>query len=217
MHAILLYYHYHPTDAAVESAWHRICCQQLGLNGRLRVSQQGLNGTLSGLREKLLQYIEEYKRRVPAGVHVDWKLSSARADQCFSELIVRVVAEVVTLGVSPAEAPLQLAAPHLSPEEFHQLLTMAAARATSPDWTAEPMVTVAEPAERKLASRGEVVLLDTRNVYEWQIGRFELSGVKTLLPPIRQFADLPRWLDTQLPLLEGCTVLMYCTGGAPQL
>jgi len=61
-HAILLYYAYIELDATTEHAWHDALARSLGLGGRLRISSQGLNGTLSG-REALLK---EYSRAVTA-------------------------------------------------------------------------------------------------------------------------------------------------------
>ena len=199
--AILLFYHYVELEPQAESEWHHALCERLDLGGRLRVAAQGLNGTLSGRRAAVLQYIEEYTRRVPSAASVDWKVSTTCAEKTFRELSVRVVAEVVSLGVPPNEAPLALTGEHLHPADFHQMLCASSS---------------ASPAACASAATGRrVVLMDTRNCYEWQIGRFEVPGVETLLPPIRQFSELPAWLDQQLEggQLEGATVLMYCTGG----
>ena len=194
--AILLFYHYTPLTPTAESDWHRSVCERLSLCGRLRVSPEGLNGTLSGSLSALQGYVAACVAHVPSADRIDWKISSARADQLFAELNVRVVAEVVSLGVPfPGE---HLTGEHLAPTDFHQLLRGAVEPESEPSAPVSP---------------GKVVLLDTRNSYEWQIGRFELPGVQTLLPPIRQFSELPHWIDEQLPDLRGCTVLMYCTGG----
>ena len=62
-------------------------------------------------------------------------------------------------------------------------------------------------------SDGGVVVIDARNVYESRIGRFAAPGVETLCPNIRQFSDLPRWIESVLPQIAHKKVLMYCTGG----
>jgi len=59
----------------------------------------------------------------------------------------------------------------------------------------------------------DTVLLDTRNVYETRIGRFEVPGAKTLDPYTRHFSDLPKWCEENASNLQGKQVLMYCTGG----
>ena len=190
-HAILLYYAYIELDATTEHAWHDSLARSLGLGGRLRISSQGLNGTLSG-RETLLK---EYSRAVTArhgehGARIDWKFGVAELHQLFPELSCRIVSEVVSLGVDPLQAPLQLAGRHLNPAEFHEELQRAAA-----------------------SDVRNVVLLDARNVYETRIGRFAAANVPTLLPQIRQFSDLPAWIDAHVDELRGRRVLMYCTGG----
>jgi hypothetical protein len=56
---------------------------------------------------------------------------------------------------------------------------------------------------------GKVVLLDARNTYETRIGKFLLpKGVQTLEPNIRQYSDLPAWIDRHADELRGNHILM---------
>jgi UPF0176 protein len=55
----------------------------------------------------------------------------------------------------------------------------------------------------------QVVLLDTRNDYEVAIGTFK----KAINPDIKNFRDLPKWLEQNLPALKDQKVAMFCTGG----
>ncbi len=190
-HAILLFYAYIELDATDEHEWHGAIAQSLGLGGRIRIAPQGLNGTLSGTEASLREYCKAVAAR--HGQHasrIDWKFGAAEVQQLFPDLSCRVVAEVVSLGVSPVEAPLRLAGRHLTPAEFHEELH----RATTTD-------------------AHDLVLLDARNVYESRIGRFAATNVPTLLPQTRQFSDLPAWIDAHVEELRGRRVLMYCTGG----
>ncbi len=43
-----------------------------------------------------------------------------------------------------------------------------------------------------------MILLDTRNIYESKIGRFECDGLKTVIPDIRQFTDFPKYVDENI-------------------
>ena len=95
--AILLFYHYGAV-ASDELAWQTEQCERLGLAGRLRIASEGLNGTLSGLRAALTEYTTLVDARVGAA-RIDWKFGSADISQCFAELSVREVSEVVSLGV----------------------------------------------------------------------------------------------------------------------
>ena len=194
-HAILLFYHYEEvSDVAAEVHWQRQLLTELNVGGRLRVAPAGLNGTLSGLRVNLEQYVAAVTARYANGERIDWKFGSATENQLFDALSVRAVDEVVSLGVPGSMAPLSETGRHVSPREFHELLQQASSASAS-------------------ASTKPVVLLDARNVYESRIGHFKAPNVDTLLPPTRQFTDLPTYLDERLEQLRGRTVLMYCTGG----
>ena len=59
------------------------------------------------------------------------------------------------------------------------------------------------------AEKKEVVVLDARNVYETRIGKFNVPNAKTLDPEIRQYSDLPSWIDEHAEQLCGKSILMY--------
>lgn len=59
-----------------------------------------------------------------------------------------------------------------------------------------------------LISRPDVVLVDTRNAYEVNIGKFR--GAED--PRTRTFKELPAWVEKNLPN-RNVPVAMYCTGG----
>lgn len=54
----------------------------------------------------------------------------------------------------------------------------------------------------------KLILLDARNLYETRIGKFDTPGVKTLDPEIRQYSDLPSWIDNNSQQLRGNNILM---------
>lgn len=55
----------------------------------------------------------------------------------------------------------------------------------------------------------DTVILDTRNDYEYDVGHFRGA----IRPDIRNFRDLPQWVETNRHLLENKRILTYCTGG----
>lgn len=58
--------------------------------------------------------------------------------------------------------------------------------------------------------RGEdMVLLDMRNDYEWEIGRF----VGSVRPPMKYFRDLKDHLEWYVEEFKGKKVVTFCTGG----
>ncbi|KAL5580374.1 hypothetical protein UlMin_012816, partial [Ulmus minor] len=122
------------------------------------------------------------------------------AKECgFTSLSVRVVKELVTLSSYPLPKSPKIsnAGKHLSAAEFHFFLQNAAQSFDKED----------------LKKDKELVLLDARNLYETRIGKFHTPNVETLDPSIRQYSDLPSWIDDNADQLRGKNVLMYCTGG----
>ncbi len=79
----------------------------------------------------------------------------------------------------PAALPDQAAA-HLSPQDWHAA-----------------------------AQQDDVVILDARNNFEWEIGKFK----NAITPDIDYFREFPEWVRAHKAELENKTVLMYCTGG----
>lgn len=63
--------------------------------------------------------------------------------------------------------------------------------------------------ELSSCSDKELILLDARNLYETRIGKFRVPYVKTLDPAIRQYSDLPSWIDDNSERLRGNNILMW--------
>jgi predicted sulfurtransferase len=57
--------------------------------------------------------------------------------------------------------------------------------------------------------KNDVVVLDARNLYETRIGKFHVPNVETLHPEIRQYSDLPLWIDEHTDKLRGKSIMMY--------
>lgn len=62
-----------------------------------------------------------------------------------------------------------------------------------------------------LEKEKDVLLLDVRNDYEWEVGRFEGAEV----PPCKTFRDFEKYADALKKQVDPKTkpVMMYCTGG----
>ena len=202
---VLLYYLYvglsSPNEACEEQlAWGA----DLNLNGRIRVSTEGINGTLDGDATS----VQEYMRRMDAKFsqqQIDWKLGTYPPEclRRFKGLVCKVTKEIISTDLDPAALERVVRAgpgPHLTPEEWHQIITR-------------------DPP-------GNLCLIDARNYYETRIGRFEWTatsgagGNETRMLPLdpftRQFSDFFRVFKDggeQLEQLRGKKILMYCTGG----
>ncbi|KAK6915686.1 Rhodanase, C-terminal [Dillenia turbinata] len=52
-------------------------------------------------------------------------------------------------------------------------------------------------------------LLDARNLYETRIGKFQSPNVEIMDPKIRQYSDLPLWIDDHSEQLRGNHILIF--------
>lgn len=181
MNKIILFYKYIAIEYPKQvMKWQREICQKLGLVGRILISHEGINGTLAGSVENL----EEYKKLMSAHElfgEIDFK-ESPGGPECFPRLMVKIRPEAVALGIPYDKLTPRQGGQHLTPTETHQLLT---------------------------ENPKDLVILDTRNDYEWAIGRF----TNAITPDIKNFRDLPKYLDENLDTFKDKQVLMYCTGG----
>ena len=177
---VLLYYKYSRiADPEAYATAHRELCQRLNLLGRILIAGEGINGTVSGTRENCAAYRAALDED-PVTAGIAWKIDPSE-EHVFPRLSIKVRSEVVTLELGEEDfSPEDLTATHL------------------------------KPAEWKEAMKDEnVVMIDARNDYEWEIGRFE----NALLPDVPSFRDLPKWVRDHREELEGKKILTYCTGG----
>lgn len=177
---VLLFYKYcQISEPEAYAAAHRELCQNLGLRGRILIAKEGINATVSGLKK----HTERYREILDSDEltsGIEWKID-AEDDHVFPKLSVKVREEVVTLGLGEEDfSPEETTGIYLSPTEWKEMM-----------------------------QREDVVMLDARNDYEWELGRFEGA----ILPKVASFRDLPTWVREHRAELEGKKILSYCTGG----
>lgn len=181
MGKVLLYYKYvHIEYPRRAMKWQRQICTDLNLTGRILLSNEGINGTVGGSDSSIKRYIQIMQQN-PDFSDIDFKESDGGVES-FNKLIVRVKDEIVHLGLDPQEYSANEGGTHLTPDEVHQLLS------NKPE---------------------NLVILDARNDYEWEVGAFQ-GAIK---PPIKNFRDLPEYIDQNIEQFKDKEVLMYCTGG----
>ncbi|KGN65012.1 rhodanese-like domain-containing protein 6 [Cucumis sativus] len=206
-YGVLLYYKYANIPNLDDLvSFYQSNCTSLALVGRVRLASQGVNVTVCGKLSSLKSHIAAMKLNSLFD-GTDFKLASCHqpsndivARECgFTSLSVRVVQELVTLCSNPLSKLPEIseAGTHLSAAEFHSVLE-----------TAGLLSDEETPEHNK-----DVVLLDARNLYETRVGKFQTPNVVTLDPEIRQYSDLPSWIDDNSEKLQGKQILMYCTGG----
>ncbi|XP_043575164.1 thiosulfate sulfurtransferase/rhodanese-like domain-containing protein 2 isoform X2 [Chiloscyllium plagiosum] len=187
---VLLYYSYCDIEEPqLICTWQKALCHQLHLTGKVRISKEGINGTVGGCKRATEQYIEAMLShpQFQSMSAEDFK-RSAGGSHCFQDLRVGVYKEVVPMGIDPAKISYKDAGIHLTPEEFHRKL---------------------EALYNNTQIRKDTILLDCRNFYESKIGNFQ----HCIAPNIRKFSYFPDYIDTNLECFKDKQVLMYCTGG----
>jgi UPF0176 protein len=97
----------------------------------------------------------------------------------FKRLKVKLKKEIVTLGI-PEVNPNEKVGNYVPPQEWNDLIT-----------------------------NPEVILIDTRNDYEVEIGTFK--GAKN--PHTQSFREFPEYIKTHLDPQKNQKVAMFCTGG----
>lgn len=145
---ILLYYKYIAiSDPEVVHDSQKALCLDLGIKGRILVSEEGINGTVAGDVGAIDEYMTETTKD-ERFANMEWKVSYAD-EQVFKKLKVVVRDEIVTLGV----------------------------KKTGKDVSLDDKAAYIEPTELlELYEKDEdFVIVDARNEYEAMIGKFKNS------------------------------------------
>ena len=118
---VLLYYNYtkieNPEQFAKE---HLALCKSLGLQGRILVAEEGINGTASGTIEATQQYMD--------WMHNDerfkdtWFKIDESEGHAFRKMFVRPRKELVALNLEEDVDPLRLTGEYLDPKAFKEAL-----------------------------------------------------------------------------------------------
>lgn len=178
---IILYYKYVNIENPKNILrWQNRICSQLGLKGRIIIAEEGINGTLGG-EERLVQRYIELMNEHPLFGNIDFKTSEGDASY-FPRLRIVIKEEITRMGVDPKKITADQGGKHLTPKQVHELLQ--------------------NPPEN-------LIILDGRNDYEAEIGRFKGA----IVPPIKTFRDFPAYIDENAELFKDKQVFMYCTGG----
>lgn len=181
MGTILLYYKYiNIENPTAIATWQRSLCEGLHLTGRIILAHEGINGTVGGSDESCQQYIQAMNNHELFG-SIDFKTADGGSES-FPKLKISIKNEIVRMGIDPTVVTVKDTGIHLTPDQTHELLS------NRPD---------------------NLIILETRNDYEWEVGRFE--GAEN--PNIKTFREFPAYVEENLERYKDKEVLMYCTGG----
>lgn len=157
-----------------------------GVMGTLILAHEGINGTVAGPEAGTLALIEFLKGDpMFHGLLADLEPRLSRApEQPFNRTKVRLKREIVTMGVEDID-PTRVVGTYVEPEEWNALI-----------------------------DRDDVLLIDTRNGYEYGIGTFESADERSAVDPgTGTFREFPAYVDAELDPQRHKKVAMFCTGG----
>ena len=116
---ILLYYCYtHIVNPEKFKEKHHLFCLENNLKGRIIIASEGLNGTVSGLKEDCKKYMD-YVKSDPRFENLEFKIEEIK-NNAFKKLHVRIKPEIVCSGFSHLN-PNRQTGIHLEPKEFKEM------------------------------------------------------------------------------------------------
>jgi UPF0176 protein len=159
---------------------HRVCAG-LGIKGTLLLAEEGINGTVAGSSEAVDALVAGLRDGPLFGGRLDpLELKfSAASEMPFGRMKVRLKKEIVTLG-DPGVDPSRLKGAYVSARDWNALLDTPG-----------------------------LVLLDTRNAFEVELGTFEGA----VDPGIKRFGEFKDFVARALDPNTHKKVAMFCTGG----
>lgn len=154
-----------------------------GLFGTVLLGSEGINAGLAGSNPEVLAEVVRALGNIHPGLaNLEPKITLGDS-QPYKWLEVKVKKSIVTFaGDADPDIEAIHSAPHLTPAQFEQLM-----------------------AEKSK----EVVVVDTRNDYEYQYGHFE--GAVDL--GIKSFKDFPKAFLDRYSDAKDQTYVFFCTGG----
>lgn len=165
-------------------------CLETELKGTIILAREGINLVLAGTRDSIdntLAYLasEEFENKFQ---NLDIKESFSDR-QPFRKMVVRIEDELISMRI-PGINPQDKRAPAVAPE------------------------TLATWLERGHDDEGrQVVMLDTRNDYEYDIGTFS-GALRLNIESFHKFPDaLEKVASNEENALKDKTIVTFCTGG----
>ena len=156
-------------------------CISRSIKGTLLLADEGINGTLAG-PEKIILELLYYLKNDPIfeGNFKNLAHKESWSDKSpFYRMKVKLKKEIVTLGV-PGISPTKIVGKYVKPKDWNSII-----------------------------SDPEVILIDTRNDYEFEIGTFK----NALNPKTRTFREFPDFVNSHLDPKKNKKIAMFCTGG----
>ena len=156
-------------------------CLSREIKGTLLLAHEGINGTLAGPEKSILELLNFLKTDpLFEGNFKSLGHKESWSDkQPFYRIKVKLKKEIVTLGV-PGVSPTKMVGKYVKPLDWNSII-----------------------------SDPEVILIDTRNDYEYSIGSFK----NAINPKTTTFREFPEYVKTHFDPKKHKKVAMFCTGG----
>lgn len=156
-------------------------CDERGIVGTILLSPEGINSTSAGSENAMMDLLGHLRAK-PEFSDLIYKTSTS-SEKPFRRMKVKLKKEIVTLGVNKDDfvvKPHKAMGVEVTPSEWNDIIS-------DPD----------------------VVLIDTRNDYEIELGTFKGA----LDPKTDKFTEFPEYIDENFSPEKNKKVAMFCTGG----
>jgi len=156
-------------------------CISKNIKGTILLADEGINGTLAGPEKSILELLHYLKNdHIFGSSFKNIAHKESWSDKHpFYRMKVKLKKEIVTLGVLGV-SPTKIVGQYVKPQEWNSII-----------------------------SDPEVVLIDTRNDYEYAIGTFK----NAINPKTTAFREFPDYVKTHFDPKKHKKVAMFCTGG----
>jgi UPF0176 protein len=156
-------------------------CISHDIKGTLLLADEGINGTVAGSEKSIHELLDYLKKdSIFEGNFKNLAHKESWSEKHpFYRMKVKLKKEIVTLGV-PGISPTKIVGQYVKPQDWNAIIT--------------------DP---------EVILIDTRNDYEYAIGTFK----NAVNPKTNTFREFPEYVKTHFDPKKHKKVAMFCTGG----
>ena len=156
-------------------------CVKREIKGTILLADEGINGTVAGPEKSILEFLS-FLKNDPLFESSFKNLvhkESRSTKHPFYRMKVKLKKEIVTLGV-PGVSPTKIVGTYVKPQDWNSII-----------------------------SDPEVLLIDTRNDYEYAIGSFK----NAINPKTNTFREFPEYVKTHFDPKKHKKIAMFCTGG----
>lgn len=147
--------------------------------GRIYIAREGINAQMNVPETRLEDFLA-FLMTQPELAHMPIKWALEDYEDSFLKLKIKVRPKIVADGLPDGAFDTTNVGNHLSPLEFHELV-----------------------------GRADVTVVDMRNYYESEVGRFEGA----LCPDVETFREEIELVVRTLAQKKDQKILLYCTGG----